>query len=374
MTGDNFVTRRGFLATAGAVTLGAGSNWAVAADDEAWALPVLGDLHIDRPEHHDAEWLKRTHPDDVRQVENYCRVTRDVTPKLLDVVRGRAAGSRLPVPFALQLGDLLEGLCGSEELAARQADDGLGLVREAKLPVPFLFCKGNHDIAGPGAAAVYDKVLVPFLAKQAGGGVRRAAFARRRGGTLVVFYDAYDRDSLDWFEGLLRDRRPGRLIFVIHPPVVPFNARSTWHVYSSPKQEGQRERLLNLLGAARAVVLCGHLHKYSFLVRRTEKGRFSQLAISSVATDAAAKPKDLLEGADRYGPELVKLEPKHSPDTLERRRAVLEAERPLVERFEYADTWGHAVLAVRGDSVTAEVCRGLGTDRWKTLDLTGPLG
>jgi hypothetical protein len=234
------VSRRSFFGrAAGAVAAGAGGCWAVAAvGDDEWTLPVLGDLHIDRPEHHDPEWLKANHPGDVRQVENYSRVTRDWTPRLLDVVRRRAADSKLPVPFVAQLGDLVEGLCGSEDRAATQARDAVAMVRDANFPAPLLFCKGNHDVAGPGAAAVYDRVLVPFLAAQAGEGVASARFTRTRGGTLVVFYDAYDHGSLDWFEGLLRERKPDRVLFLIHPPVVPYTARSTWHVYSSAKQGG----------------------------------------------------------------------------------------------------------------------------------------
>lgn len=367
------MSRRAFLGrAAGAVAVGAGGCWAVAAPDDAWAVPVLGDLHIDRPDHHDNDWLKANHPGDIRQVENYCRVTRDWTPKLLDAVRRQAAGSRLPVPFVAQIGDLVEGLCGSEALAGKQARDAVSLVA-ADLPAPLLFCKGNHDVAGPGAAAVYDRVLVPFMAERAGRDVAAARFARSRGGTLVVFYDAYDKASLDWFDGLLRDRKPDRLVFLIHPPVVPFTARSTWHVYSGPKQQKERERLLALLGRHRAVVLCGHLHKYGFLVRRTGSGKFTQLAVSSVATDAGAKAKDLLEGVERYGPDLVTLEPAHSPDTADARRAVLAAEKPFVEHFEYADTWGHAVLTVSAGGVAADVCRGLDRAAWKTLDLTGPL-
>jgi hypothetical protein len=161
---------------------------------------------------------------------------------------------------------------------------------------------------------------------------------------------------------------------VIHPPVVPYNARSTWHVYSNPKQAKERERLLNLLGEAKAVVLSGHLHKYSCLVRRTETGRFVQLALSSVANTAEAKPRDVLEGVKAYGPDLVKLEPKHSPDTEKARREMLEAERPFIEHFEYAETWGHAMLTVRGDAIAAEVHRGMERKPWKSLDLSKMLG
>jgi hypothetical protein len=374
------VTRREFVrraAGAGTVFLGAGGSWAVAApagEDKEWAFPVLGDLHVDHPDHHDMPWLEKEHPNDVAQVKNYCRVTREVTPKLLAAVRQQVRDSAAEVPFVVQVGDLVEGLCGSEKLAAKQAADAIDLVKQAELGRPFLFAKGNHDVTGPGAAAVYDKVLVPFMAEAAGKEITRAAFARERAGVLVVFYDAYDRGSLDWFAGLMEKEKPRRLVFVVHPPVVPYNARSTWHVYSSPKQEKERARLLGLLGRAGAVVLSGHLHKYSFLVRRTEHGRFAQLAVSSVGSSADAKPRDLIEDAKGYGPDLVKLEPKHSPDTEARRREVLEAERPFVERFEYADTWGHAVVSVRGDRVRAAVCRGLERAAWKELDLTATLG
>ena len=335
---------------------------------------MLGDLHIDQLDHHDMEWLRKEQPNDVSQVQDYSRITREVTPKLLDVVRRQVDGAKAGVPFALQLGDLVEGLCGSEALATRQANDALDMVRAIGLPVPFLFTKGNHDITGPGAREVYDRVLVPFMAGQAGGGIEGAGFTREREGTLLVFFDAYDKDSLDWFAGLMAERKPRRLLFVIHPPVVPYNARSTWHVYSSPRQEAQRRRLLDLLGAARAVVLCGHLHKYSFLVRRTATGRFAQLALSSVASSADAAPRDLIEGVEKYGPDLVRLEPKHAPDTVDQRRRALEEERPFIERFEYADTWGHALVTVRGDQVHASVYRGLGRDAWKSLDLTDGLG
>src|SRR4051794_16373475 len=181
--------RRDFLRTlggAGALSLGSGGNWAVAApgdDDGEWAFPVLGDLHYDRLEHHDLDWLRQVHPGDVSQVENYSRISRELTPRLLSTVAQRATSAGAAVPFVLQLGDLIEGLCGTEALARRQADDALAAVRAARLPAPLLFTKGNHDITGPGATQVYEQVLVPFMAAATNREVQRAAFTRRRGGT-----------------------------------------------------------------------------------------------------------------------------------------------------------------------------------------------
>lgn len=93
-----------------------------------------------------------------------------------------------------------------------------------------------------------------------------------------------------------------------------------------------------------------------------------------MATDPKATPHDGLEGLEHYGTALLDLEPEFSPETAERRRNALEAERPFVERFEYARTWGHALVRVRGREMTAEVYRGLSREPWKRIDLTGPLG
>ena len=119
----------------------------------------------------------------------------------------------------------------------------------------------------------------------------------------------------------------------------------------------------------RAVVLCGHLHKYCYLRRRTEQGSFVQLAISSIATNKDGRAKDELAGLDAYGPELVRLEPNHAPETVELRRELLAAEKPFIEHFEYADSWGHALLRFGGGRISADVCRGLATVAWRRLEL-----
>lgn len=89
----------------------------------------------------------------------------------------------------------------------------------------------------------------------------------------------------------------------------------------------------------------------------------------STRSSACGRAKDVLERVQDYGPDLVDLEPKHSPDTLELRRSWLSAERPFIEHFEYAETWGHAALHLRGDRATATICRGLAAEAWKNVDL-----
>ena len=354
--------------------IGFNGNWTFSADEGTdWSFPLLGDIHFDRLDHHDHEWLAKEHPGDVAQVQNYSRITREMTPRLVARVRDSLEALqqvKTRVPFVLQLGDLLEGLCGNADLAGRHAREGVEFVREARFSAPLVMTKGNHDITGPGAAEAYRQIVLPFLAQANQAEIREANFTRRQGGTLVVFYDAYDRSSLDWFANTLEQSQPERLIVAIHPPVVPYNARSNWHVYSSPRQSEQRTRLLNLLGHHKAIVLCGHLHKYSLLVRRTDGGRFLQLAISSVAANADGKPRDERSGVDDYRPDLVDLEPRHAPDTVDARRDLLAAERPFIEHFEYADTWGHAVMHMHSGQFKADIYRGLDSDPWKQPNLS----
>src|SRR4029453_1796940 len=102
--------------------------------------------------------------------------------------------------------------------------EGINFVREAKFAAPMVLTKGNHDITGPGAAEAYRQLLLPFLSEQTSSRITEAAFTRRQGGTLIAFYDAYDKNSLEWFAKTLDQSKPERLIVAIHPPVVPYNA------------------------------------------------------------------------------------------------------------------------------------------------------
>ena len=48
---------------------------------------LLGDLHFDRLEHHDMAWVEREKPNDVRQIQDYSRKTREVMPLLFAHLR-----------------------------------------------------------------------------------------------------------------------------------------------------------------------------------------------------------------------------------------------------------------------------------------------
>jgi 3',5'-cyclic AMP phosphodiesterase CpdA len=311
-------------------------------------------------------------------MEGYVATTEKYTPKLLAEVRQAVADLKaagVPVPFVLQIGDLVEGLCGSEALQSLQFRDATAAVDAAAFGVPTLVTKGNHDVTGPGAPAAFDKVLLPWLSKQAGEELRTASYVRRQGDDLFVFFDAYKPD-LDWLAKTLeaKENKARQVFFAIHPPVVPYNARADWHVFARDNQREKRDKLLSLLGRYRAMVLSGHLHKYSLLTRRTAEGPVAQLAVCSVLRSEREKPKDVLDGVAKYGPDLVDLEPKHAPETAGKRRELLAAEAPLVDRFEYADVAGYAVVKVYRDRVDADLYAGVGQGVWKARPLAQTAG
>jgi hypothetical protein len=381
-------TRRHFLqksATAAGLALTPGWLRAAPAPTpspaKAFTFVLLGDLHFDRPEHHDLAWVRREKPNDVRQIEGYCRNTREVTPRLFATVRETIAtlnaSPATRVALVLQAGDLVEGLCGSEELSVRQNTEAIAFVRDARLGAPFLFTKGNHDITGPGAVAAFGQVFHPYLTAEARSvapaiaDVESGSYTVGAGRAQFAFFDAYEAgESLEWFEAVAAKRTAEHLFVVVHPPVVPYGARATWHVFSSAKEQARREKFLALLGDQHALVLGGHIHKFNAMARRAGRGRFAQFALSSVLTAPTAAPKTVLAGLASYTPDQIKVEPDFSPANETERRAVYEAERPFVTAFDYADLPGYAVVTVDGPRVAVQMYGGTGRELWRTVDLT----
>jgi len=363
--------KQGFLLLGLWLLLSLGFFAAIGQDAPSFAFIALGDIHFDRLEHHDLDYVRQKYGEgDIRQIQNYSHLTETMLPKLFAELREQVQTFQPPVAFVAQLGDLVEGLCGNPQLAQRQCQEAVAFVKSAQLGVPFLITKGNHDITGPGALEAYNSVILPFLSEQLGQPVKSASFFIRHHGTLFVFFDAYDEGSLSWLEKILSSQGAGRVFVLLHPPVVPIGARSLWHLYARPEQQQQRQRLLRLLGRHRAIVLTAHLHKFGVVARRTEEGVFVQVTLNSVIPSPRVEPRQVLQGIEHYNGELVRLEPSFEPQTEPQRRAALEAERPFIAHYEYADAPGYAIFEVGKREVRAHFYVGLGKQHWRSVDLT----
>jgi UDP-2,3-diacylglucosamine pyrophosphatase LpxH len=369
------LNRRHFLTMSSALIAGAPRlAHSGPASSKSFSFVLLGDLHYDKLEHHDFNWLEQNHPGDLNQIKNYSRITSDITPVLLDAVQKSIADSQ--AEFVLQVGDFVEGLCGNEQLSVKQNLDAVAFLESRQLGVPFLFTKGNHDVTGAGAKEAFNEIFLPFLSKQALGlrgestVLRQASYTIEHRDAMFCFFDAYDHESLDWLEATLATRTVRHCFILIHPPVVPYGARSTWHIYASEKDRAKREKLLHLLGKHNAFVLGGHIHRFNTIGRETSSGRFAQLAISSVVNNVKTVASTELEGVAEYNANQIRVEPNHSPSTEEQRRKVYETEGPHVTSFAYADLPGHAVLTIDGESVRATIYSGVSRNIYRHVDLT----
>jgi hypothetical protein len=368
-------TRRQFVSTlAAGSTLAAALPNALAASKEredCFSFLLLGDTHFDRMEHHDLDWMKKDYPNDIQQVESYCRYTENVLPKLLQAAKQRLSIADPSTAFALHVGDLVEGICGNKQLATQHCREGWSFFEEAKLGVPLVMTKGNHDVTGPGADEAYREVLLQKTAKELGRRkLERTSYSFQQDGNLFAVFDAYDRASIDWLEEVVQKNQFRRLFVLVHMPVVPYNARSSWRVYDHPNLAERRERLINLLGQHRAIVLSGHLHKYSVVVRRCRTGKFVQLAVSSVLKDSITQREPTMNSTDDYGPQLTDLEPDFSLETIDSRKQILIDEKPFINHFEYSHSSGYAMVSVKGGEVRAAIYNSLEPSPWKQLSLT----
>ncbi len=330
-----------------------------------YGVALLGDLHYDQMSHHDFDWVKAEKPGDIRQIEGYVEATNNHMPRLFNQVKQVIHTAPAPVVAVVHIGDFVEGLCGSYDLQARQSRDAIDFVESCKLGVPFIMSKGNHDITGPGADKAFNDVLLPWMAKNAKSQLNSANYTWQQGEDLFIFFDAYKPD-MDWLKSRSAQAQQARhVFFVIHPPVVPYNARANWHVFSRDSQKQQREELTKWLGEHNASVLSGHLHRYSNLMRTDTNGSFNQLAVCSVVRNESESPKIMRSGVKDYNSRLLDLEPNFSPKSKEERAAWISTEAPHIKAFDYARIPGYAMLWIYADRVEADVYLGTDEQVWK---------
>jgi len=339
----------------------------------AYSFVYLGDVHFDKRSHHDFQWVQANMPADIRQIEDYVTNTEKYTPSLLRRIQTSIESSAGQIRMIVQGGDLTEGLCGSRELQETQFRDAKEFIRNYIPDTIFIATKGNHDITGPGAKEAFASVMLPWLSKECKKQIDSASFYFTEGPDLFVFFDAYHDNNLDWLEKTLSQNR-GRYVFVVmHPPAVPYGARSTWHLFSREKEKDVRERFLNILSANKVVLLTAHLHKYSVLARRTPKGAFMQFSMNSVISSPKIVVRDQLEGVKNYSGQLVELEPEFQPDTKQQRQKLLEDEKPYIAYFEYADFPGYAIINVSDTGINIDIYTGDSDKVWKNVSLASVL-
>ena len=331
---------------------------------------ILGDLHYDLIDDHDMEWLS-TKPDDLRQVtKEYTVYTEKNWDDFMGVLRQKAQTITPPLKAVIQLGDLSEGLAGSETKAAQMASNAMKAIEAVNMPVPWLIAKGNHDVTGPGSVEAFQEFYVPMIQKQTKNPeIKNASYSHTTGDVQIVCLDPYDKNinMVTFLEKELSASKAKFKFVVVHEPVIPVTERC-WHTLR--RNPEQREKLLEIIAINKAIVLTGHLHRYSVVSRNTSFGPIVQIMVVSVVKDINYQIP--LRVITDYGPSLAENLPNWQPETLEARKAILEKEAKHVTFFKQTDLPGYAIINTDGKkgTVQLEYYSAFGKKPYDKIDLT----
>ncbi|MBK6282832.1 MAG: metallophosphoesterase [Draconibacterium sp.] len=308
------------------------------------SLIVLGDVHYDLLQDHDMDWLMKK-PDDLRQVtKEYTVYTENNWNDFMAIIRKKAASEIPQVKAVIQLGDLSEGLAGNESKARQMASNTMKAIDASQMPVPWIIAKGNHDITGPGAEQAFREFYIPMFRKQTNNSeIKSANYSYQYDNVQITCIDPYDKktDMLAFLEHELSESNAKYKFIAIHEPVIPVTERC-WHTLRNNKE--QRENLLELIAKNNAIVLCGHLHRYSVVQRDTKFGPVVQVMVISVIKDRNYQiPSKIITD---YGPSLAENVPDWQPETLNTRKEMLSEEAKYVTFYKQTDLPGYAVINI----------------------------
>ena len=331
---------------------------------------VLGDLHYDLLQDHDMDWLKKK-PDDFRQVtDEYTVNTEKNWADFMATLKTKVEADNSSFKAIVQLGDLSEGLAGSQEKARQMAANVVKAIDATKMPVPWIIAKGNHDITGPGSAEAFQEFYIPMFRKQTDNPeIKSASYSYRWQNVQITCIDPWDQetDMVAFLDRELSGSDAKYKFVAIHEPVIPVTERC-WHTLRS--NQLKREKLLEAIARNKAIVLCGHLHRYSVVRRDTQFGPVVQVMVTSVVTNRDyQKPKNVITD---YGPSLAVNVPDWQPETLEARKAILSEEAKYVTFFKQTDLPGYAVINIdeKRESVMMEYYAAFGKVPYDSIDLT----
>lgn len=330
---------------------------------------VLGDLHYDRLDDHDMNWLSAK-PDDLRQVKEYTFYTETNWNDFTGILRQKAQTVTPPLKAVIQSGDLSEGLAGSVEKAEQMAANVIKSVEAVNMPVPWIIAKGNHDITGPGAEQAFQEFYVPMIRKQTSNPeIKNASYSYTTGDVQITCLDPWDKniDMVTFLEKELSASKAKFNFVVIHEPVIPVTERC-WHVLRQNPE--QREKLLETIARHKAIVLSAHLHRYAVVSRNTPFGAIVQVMVNSVVKDRNyLNPSRVIT---EYGPSLAENMPDWQPETLETRKAILAEEAKQITFYKQTDLPGYAIIKTDGKkgTVQLEYYAAFGKEPYDKIDLT----
>jgi hypothetical protein len=345
---------------------------------------ALGDMHYDRLDDHDLDYVM-TRPQDYEQIfKEYPQYTAFFMPKFLQVIKRQTVAVKPAVKAVVQLGDLVEGVSGNFVLAKKMNRGVIDMLDSMHLSVPWVLVKGNHDVSNsPGQPEAWEEVVRPFIERQVGKSIGHGMYTYNLSNNVELFaldqFFSVDRnvpetEMIAFLEKELKASTAKYKFVMAHQPVVPVTQRC-WHLLAGirrPLQDASlRDRFLNLLAKYKVIVLSAHLHEYSVLSRETPSGNIVQVMINSVNRGLEPPvPKNTL--TEYKGEKWVEENPDWQPATKDVRTKILTEEKKHILKFSKADLPGYAVISIA--DATGEVMlnyyNGLSEKPYEIINLT----
>lgn len=330
---------------------------------------VLGDIHFDKFEFHDMDYVN-TRPQDFAQIsKEYPFYTSTYTPHLFNRLRHQINDFKPTIKAAVQLGDLMQGVAGNDKLSRYMARYSVDYLYDTDFDIPWILAKGNHDVsASPGQPEAWKEVVLPFIERQIDKDLTSGMYEYRLTDDVHFFVleqffspdqQLPESEILDFLQKELLKSDARHKFLITHQPVIPVTERC-WHLFSGIRRELKnkniRTEFLELLAENNVVVLCAHLHKFSKIERQTAKGIIRQFMFNSVINSFLET-----EGIEKTSefPNENNIDPTWQPNTLKKRLEILKAERPNIKSYYSENSSGYAVFSIYGDEIELKYYRGL---------------
>lgn len=364
------MNRREFLtlSATGIVSLGIGSVplpvWAKGKKDKKYSMIILGDTHfdIDPPSAYHAHYNEPNERLNKIQRAEFARngeMWKDRCPRLLK----RAAGLiDKDTRMVLQMGDLIQGDCGSGDVHKKMLSDALQNMKGELGGLPFVTVVGNHDIRGTEAKEAYHSFAPARMSEELGKQITKTTFGFNIGNDAFLVVDFNDPDDQE-IDRILDDTKGARHTFVMtHGPVLPPDITSCrWFFHGGASEANTQARLhfRQAFAKRNAIVLCGHTHYTDFMDWEGDGGRITQMTMSSVWTSENQKQYTVRsEGAENYGMFRKKLLEKPEGANLKDESALFDEYRPGVRQHINSRSQGSYKLNVSNKRITIDFYAG----------------
>ena len=331
-----------------------------------YSVVILGDTHFDTEPasvyhsnyNEKVEWLNRV------QRAEFARngeMWRERCPKLL---KRAACLISEDTKMAFQMGDLIQGDCGSGEVHKKMLTDVMDSFKSEFGGLPFVTVVGNHDIRGTDAKEAYHEYMPARMSAELGMPIRKTTFSFPVGDDAWIVTDFNDPDDEE-MDKLLKETEGARYTFIVtHSAVFPLDGLSfRWFYQGSAKRTGARLHFREEFARRNAIVLCGHTHRTEFHDWYGDGGRITQMTCSSVwANEELGHYGIDVEGPEQYG---LSRRRRVSPDDPANKdaEALYDEYRPGLRQYIHAYSAGSYRLDVSRRGVTVDFYAGDSQDR-----------